>query len=68
MTFTYTKTINVNFPDVITIEDVTDFIIDTLCDNLAYEIWGDNEHEETFEEIKKEAFRYVATELNNLVE
>lgn len=68
MTFTYTKSINVNFPDAIIIEDVTDFIIDRLCDNLAYEIWGDNEHEETFEEIKKEAFRYVATELNNLVE
>lgn len=68
MTFTYTKTLDVNFPDVIIIEDVTDFIIDILCDNLAYEIWGDNEHKETFEAIKNEAFRYVATELNNLVE
>ena len=68
MTFTYTKTIDVNFSDAIIIEDITDFIIDKLCDELPYEIWGDNEHKETFEAIKNEAFRYVATELNNLVE
>lgn len=68
MTFTYTKTLDVNFPDAIIIEDVTDFIIDRLCDELPYEIWGDNEHKETFEAIKNEAYRYVATELKNLVE
>lgn len=68
MTFKYTKTIDISFPDVIIIEDVTDFIIDNLCDKLPYEIWNDNEYEETFEAIQKEAYRYVATELNNLVE
>lgn len=68
MTFQYIKTIDIDFSTIITISDVADYIIDSLCDNLDSEIWNDDEQEELFETITKEAYRYVATELNKMVE
>jgi len=68
MTFQYVKTVDIDFSDVITISDVADFIVDSLCDNLDSEIWDDEEQAKLFETIVKEAYRYVATELNKMVE
>ena len=68
MTFQYIKTIDIDFSTIITISDVADYIVDSLWDNLDSEIWNDDEQEELFETITKEAYRYVATELNKMVE
>lgn len=68
MVFRYTKTVEVDFPTVIKISDISDFIIDMLTGSLDYEVWGESEQEELFETITKEAYRYVAEELNKMVE
>jgi len=68
MTFSYTKTIEINFANVIRIEDIIDTIKDSLFDYLDEEISFNEAYEETFEAIANEAYRYVATELNKMVE
>ena len=68
MTFQYVKTVEIDFSTIITISDVADFIVDSLCDNLDSEIWDDDEQAKLFETITKEAYRYVAKELNKMVE
>ena len=68
MTFQYVKTVEIDFSTIITISDVADFIVDSLCDNLDSEICDDDEQAKLFETITKEAYRYVAKELNKMVE
>ena len=68
MTFQYVKTVEVDFSDIISTMIITDTIIDMLTDSLDREIWDDDEQAELFETITKEAYRYVAKELNKMVE
>ena len=68
MIFKYTKTVEVDFSTIFEADDIKGFIVDMLTDNIDNEIWDEDEYEETFEAIKKEAYRYVAKELNKMVE
>lgn len=59
-TFTYTQTIEIDFDGMIDMGAVTDEIINCIYNYVDFDIW---DNEIVFNEIMKEAYRYVIQKL-----